>query len=56
MKKDDYKVFKKMYLEKFRGYYRSSGANKKELKRSVFENKNLNEKQKASFWELVVAK
>lgn len=56
MKVDEYKLFKKMYLEKFRKYYRDKYANKKELKRSIYDNKNLNDRQKDCFWSLVVAK
>lgn len=54
MKEEKYELFKKMYLKKFRGYYRSSDVNKKELKRSVYENPKLNDKQKNNFWELVI--
>ena len=56
MKVEEYKLFKKMYLEKFRKYYRDKYTNKRELKRSVYDNPNLNDKQKDTFWRLVVSK
>ena len=44
------------YLTRFRKTYRVRGINKKELKRSVYDNKNLSDDQKNYFWELVTNK
>ena len=54
MKEKEYELFKKLYLRKFRGYYRTSDTNKKELKRSVYDNPKLNDEQKNDFWNLVI--
>lgn len=56
MREKEYELFKKLYLKKFRGYYRTSDVNKKELKKSVFNSPKLNEIQKNDFWELVISK
>lgn len=53
MNKLKYKIFKECYLNKFRGYYRMEDCNRKELKRSIFDNPKLTDKQKIRFWELV---
>lgn len=55
MKEEEYILFKKWYLDRFKKYYRSSRANKKELKRSVYDNKNLSDEQKDDFWHLVIS-
>lgn len=55
MREKEYNLFKKQYLDRFKKYYRSSRTSKKELKRSVYENKNLSDEQKDDFWNLVVS-
>lgn len=49
-----FKKFKDNYLEKFRKYYRMEDCNKKELKRSVYDNPKLTDNQKDRFWSLVI--
>ena len=53
MEKEKYKVFKDLYLNKFRLYYNDEGTNRKKLKESVFDNPKLTNIQKKRFWELV---
>lgn len=53
MENKKYKQFKEIYLKKFRTYYNKENSNKKEIKRSIFENPKLSEDQKIDFWELV---
>ena len=53
MNKLSYKIFKMNYLNKFRMYYKMEDCNRKELKRSVFDNPKLTELQKVRFWKLV---
>ena len=48
-----FKRFKEIYLKKFRGYYRMEDCNRKELKRSVYDNPKLTEYQKNIFWTLI---
>lgn len=52
MTKEEYERFKKEYLKIFRNRYKIKNS-RKELKRTVFENNNLNEFQKKDFWRLV---
>lgn len=54
MKKEDFEKFVRDYLQRFRKTYRVKDINKKELKRSVYDNKNLTDEQKDAFWEMVV--
>ena len=57
MNQEKYNFFKKEQLPIFKAIYKNAGAyRKKELKRSLFENKNLTEKQKEDFWNLVCEK
>lgn len=49
-----FKRFKKIYLKKFRGYYRMEDCNRRELKRSIYDNPKLTEVQKNKFWKLVI--
>lgn len=56
MEKMNFNKFKDLYLNKFRKYYRDEYTNKKELKRSVYDNPKLSQLQKDKFWELVVSK
>lgn len=53
MKKEDFKRFKLMYLDKFRLYYKDKNTNRKELKRSIDDSPKLTNIQKKRFWELV---
>lgn len=53
MEKEKYKIFKELYLNKFRIYYKDEGTNRKKLKESVFNNPKLTNIQKRRFWELV---
>ena len=48
--------FKKKYLDRFRLYYKRADTlkQKAEIKRSVYDNPNLTEKQKRDFWEEVI--
>lgn len=48
--------FKKKYLDRFKMYYRKADNKQQrdEIKRSVYDNPNLTEKQKNEFWELVI--
>ena len=52
-KKEDFKRFKVMYLDKFRLYYKDKNTNRKELKRSIDDSPKLTNIQKKRFWELV---
>lgn len=52
MTEKEYELFKEKYLTFFRNRYKIKNS-KKELKRTVFENNNLNEFQKRDFWRLV---
>ena len=55
MNKDDFNKFKKDYLGRFIKYYIEANAEqKKEVKRSVFDNKNLTDEQKKEFWDEVI--
>lgn len=49
-----FKKFKDNYLKKFRLYYRQEGTNRRELKRSIYDNPKLTEVQKDRFWKLVI--
>lgn len=53
MNKEEFELFKKMWLDKFRGYYKKGKVDKKNLKRSIDDNPRLLESQKISFWKLV---
>ena len=53
MNKLKFKVFKEQYLKRFRAYYKMQDCNRKELKRSIYDNPKLTENQKMKFWELV---
>ena len=48
--------FKQKYLDRFRLYYKRADTlkQKAEIKRSVYDNPNLTEKQKRDFWEEVI--
>ena len=50
--------FKEKYLHKFRLYYKKADNKKQrdEIKRSIYDNTNLTEFQKNTFWNEVVSK
>lgn len=52
MTEKEYELFKERNLTFFRNRYKIKNS-RKELKRTVFENNNLNEFQKKDFWRLV---
>ena len=52
MQKEEFERFKEQNLVFFRNRYKIKNS-RKELKRTVFENNNLNEFQKKDFWRLV---
>jgi hypothetical protein len=51
-----FKDFKEKYLERFRKYYNEcyNAKQRRELKKSVFDNGNLSGTQKKKFWEEVI--
>ena len=53
MNEKEYELFKKMWLDKFRGYYKKGRVDKNKLKKSIYNNPNLLESQKDDFWDLV---
>ena len=53
MNKEEYELFKKEWLEKFKGYYKKGRVDKRKLKKSIFDNPKLMESQKENFWKLV---
>lgn len=55
MDKQEYNKFEEMYLGRFKKYFKecTNNSQKKELKRSVYDNTNLNTRQKDKFWEKV---
>ena len=56
MDEENFKKFKEKYLKRFKKYYKEcyNSAQRKELKKSVFNNNNLSTKQKKEFWEEVI--
>ena len=55
MNKEDFEKFKKNYLSRFIKYYiEANTTQKKEVKRSIFENPNLTEEEKEEFWNEVI--
>ena len=56
MNKEEYKMFLKMYLEKFKGYYERGNMNKKKLKASIYNNPKLLDWQKDDFWKKIGGK
>ena len=48
-----YKLFKKMWLERFKGYYKRGRINKDKLKENVFNARYLSDEEKSDFWRLV---
>lgn len=55
MKKEGFERFKRDYLQRFIKTYRVKGINRKELKRSIYDNRNLSDEQKDDFWHLVIS-
>lgn len=53
MTEEEYELFKKMWLTKFRGYYQKGRVKKSDLKASIFNNPKLMGKYKENFWKLV---
>ena len=53
MNKEEYELFKKTWLEKFKGYYRKGRVTKKNLKDSIYNNPKLLDSQKDDFWKLI---
>lgn len=56
MNKEEYKIFLRMYLEKFKGYYERGNMSKKKLKASIYDNPKLFEWQKDDFWKKIGGK
>ena len=54
MDKERYKNFREKYLKRFIKYYNEDNIiQRKELKRSIFDNPNLTIDEKEKFWEEV---
>ncbi len=53
MNKEEYELFKKQWLDKFKGYYQKGRVKKSDIKKSIFDNPKLLESQKKDFWELI---
>ena len=53
MNKEEYELFKKQYLENFRGYYKKGRVKKSDIKKVIFDSKILQDEQKEDFWKLV---
>ena len=57
MNKEQFDFFKKTYLSSFKKIYqRAKKYQRLGLKKSVFDNPKLSEKQKEEFWEIVTEK
>lgn len=57
IKNKQYETFVKEQLPRFKKYFREGTvASKKELKRALYENKNLSERQKDELWRQITAK
>ena len=53
MNKEEYELFKKEWLLKFKGYYRKGRVKKTDLKKSIYDNPKLLDSQKDDFWKLI---
>ena len=52
-----FEEFEKVQLPRFRKYYREgTTASKKELKRALYDKKDLSERQKDELWRRIIAK
>lgn len=56
MTEKEFERFQHEYLTFFKNRYKRYRNTRKELKRTVFENPSLSEKQKEMFWNLVTEK
>ena len=56
MDKENFEKFKEKYLKRFKKYYKEcyNANQRRELKKSVFDNGNLSDTQKKKFWEEVI--
>ena len=57
MEKEKFEIFIERYLKNFRKYYKdcTNAFQRRELKKSVFNNVNLSGEQKKLFWEKVIS-
>lgn len=53
MNKEEYELFKKEWLERFKGYYKKGRIKKSDLKKSIYDNPKLLDSQKDDFWKLI---
>lgn len=53
MNKEEYELFKKEWLLKFKGYYKKGRVKKTDLKKSIYDNPKLLDSQKDDFWKLI---
>lgn len=53
MNKEEYELFKKQWLDKFKGYYQNGKVDKRKIKKSIYDNPLLLESQKEDFWNIV---
>ena len=53
MNKEEYELFKKTWLERFKGYYSKGRVKKTDLKKSIYDNPKLLDSQKDDFWKLI---
>lgn len=53
MNKEEYELFKKEWLEKFKSYYKKGRVKKTDLKKSIYDNPKLLDSQKDDFWKLI---
>lgn len=53
MNNNEYELFKKMWYEKFRGYYKKGRISRVKLKESIYNNPKLQQTQKDDFWRLI---
>lgn len=52
MNKEEYELFKKYFLEEFKGYYKKGKISKTKLKENIYKNPKLLDWQKDDFWKL----
>lgn len=53
MNKEEYELFKKDFLEEFKGYYKKGKISKTKLKENIYKNPKLLDWQKDDFWVLI---
>jgi hypothetical protein len=56
MNKEEYELFKKQWLERFKGYYKKGRIPRYKLKESIYNNPKLLDSQKDDFWVLIGGK